>query len=181
MPGLRRRFIRQAAGLVGDLPRLLAGKEASLVLFSSYRQMNEVAVGLRAKGLSLLVQGEASRNALLTLHKQKCDGGQASILFGTGSFSEGLDLPGHYLTNLVITKLPFAVPNSPVEEATADEVRAEALGDVAKLWTTGARTLVHISSTGCRQAEARLPAGLCFRQVPAAVGEKRVLYRLGLC
>lgn len=108
--------------LISVLPRILAGKEASLVLFSSYRQMNEVAVGLRAKGLSLLVQGEASRNALLTLHKQKCDGGQASILFGTGSFSEGLDLPGHYLTNLVITKLPFAVPNSPVEEATAEWV-----------------------------------------------------------
>ncbi|MFQ2007332.1 ATP-dependent DNA helicase DinG [Aeromonas veronii] len=108
--------------LISVLPRILAGKEASLVLFSSYRQMNEVVVGLRAKGLSLLVQGEASRNALLTLHKQKCDGGQASILFGTGSFSEGLDLPGHYLTNLVITKLPFAVPNSPVEEATAEWV-----------------------------------------------------------
>lgn len=108
--------------LISVLPRILAGKEASLVLFSSYRQMNEVAIGLRAKGLSLLVQGEASRNALLTLHKQKCDGGQASILFGTGSFSEGLDLPGHYLTNLVITKLPFAVPNSPVEEATAEWV-----------------------------------------------------------
>ncbi len=106
--------------LIDTLPRLLAGKEASLVLFSSYRQMNEVAVGLRAKGMSLLVQGEASRSALLLLHKQKCDGGQASILFGTGSFSEGLDLPGHYLTNLVITKLPFAVPNSPVEEATAE-------------------------------------------------------------
>ena len=108
--------------LISVLPRILVGKEASLVLFSSYRQMNEVAIGLRAKGLSLLVQGEASRNALLTLHKQKCDGGQTSILFGTGSFSEGLDLPGHYLTNLVITKLPFAVPNSPVEEATAEWV-----------------------------------------------------------
>ncbi|MGL4716926.1 MAG: ATP-dependent DNA helicase DinG, partial [Aeromonas sp.] len=108
--------------LISVLPRILAGKEASLVLFSSYRQMNEVAAGLRSKGLSLLVQGEASRNALLTLHKQKCDGGQASILFGTGSFSEGLDLPGIYLTNLVITKLPFAVPNSPVEAATAEWV-----------------------------------------------------------
>ncbi|HGP6906365.1 TPA: ATP-dependent DNA helicase DinG, partial [Vibrio cholerae O1] len=61
--------------LIDTLPRLLAGKEASLVLFSSYRQMNEVAVGLRAKGMSLLVQGEASRSALLLLHKQKCDGG----------------------------------------------------------------------------------------------------------
>ncbi|MGL5294480.1 MAG: ATP-dependent DNA helicase DinG [Aeromonas sp.] len=108
--------------LITVLPAMLAGNEASLVLFSSYRQMNEVALGLRAQGISLLVQGEASRNALLTLHKQKCDGAQASILFGTGSFSEGLDLPGHYLTNLVVTKLPFAVPNSPVEAATAEWV-----------------------------------------------------------
>lgn len=44
--------------LISVLPRILAGKEASLVLFSSYRQMNEVAIGLRAKGLSLLVQGK---------------------------------------------------------------------------------------------------------------------------
>ena len=69
--------------------RLLAGKEASLVLFSSHRQMNEVAVGLRAKGMSLLVQGEASRSALLLLHKQKCDGGQASIPLAPAATRKG--------------------------------------------------------------------------------------------
>ena len=41
--------------------------------------------------------------------------------------------------------------------------------------------MVHISSTGCRQAVVQLSVCLCFRQVPAGVGEKRVLYRLGLC
>ncbi|MFR9718640.1 ATP-dependent DNA helicase DinG [Aeromonas diversa] len=106
--------------LIERLPELLKGQKASLLLFSSYRQMKEVAEGLRDQGLTLLVQGEASRNALLTLHRQRCDAGTPSILLGTGSFSEGLDLPGHYLTNLIITKLPFAVPNSPVEEATAE-------------------------------------------------------------
>ncbi len=106
--------------LIERLPGLLADQQASLVLFSSYRQMNEVAEGLRAHGLTLLVQGEASRSALLTLHRQRCDGSTPSVLLGTGSFSEGLDLPGHYLTNLIITKLPFAVPTSPVEEATAE-------------------------------------------------------------
>ncbi|MFP2767968.1 ATP-dependent DNA helicase DinG [Oceanisphaera sp. KMM 10153] len=106
--------------LVEQIPLWLKDQGASLVLFSSYRQMNQAAEALRAKGLSLLVQGEASRQALLQLHKMKCDGKQPSVLFGTGSFAEGLDLPGHYLTNLVITKLPFAVPTSPVEEAMAE-------------------------------------------------------------
>ncbi len=45
-----------------------------------------------------------------------------SVLFGTGSFSEGLDLPGNQLTNLIITKIPFAVPTSPVEEAHAEYI-----------------------------------------------------------
>ena len=112
--------------LADKLPALLDKQDATLVLFSSYWQMNQVAKRLRDKHkLSLLVQGEASRQALLTLHKDKCDGKQPSILFGTGSFSEGLDLPGHYLTNLVITKLPFAVPTSPVEQAHAEYIKSK--------------------------------------------------------
>ncbi|MFH7564371.1 ATP-dependent DNA helicase DinG [Oceanimonas smirnovii] len=103
-----------------EIPRWIKGETATLVLFSSYRQMNTLAKTLRDKGHSLLVQGEAGRQALLELHRMKCDGGQPSVLFGTGSFAEGLDLPGHYLTNLIITKLPFAVPTSPVEEAMAE-------------------------------------------------------------
>lgn len=99
--------------------------KASLVLFSSYWQMNLVAKELRDKHhLSLLVQGEASRDALLKLHKDKCDNDLPSILFGTSSFSEGLDLPGKYLTNLIITKLPFGVPTSPVEQAHAEYIKS---------------------------------------------------------
>lgn len=108
--------------LIQHLPRFLKGQQASLVLFASYRQMEAVAKGLRAQGWSLLVQGEASRHALLTLHRDRCQHQQASILFGTGSFSEGLDLPGDLLTNLIITKLPFAVPTSPIETAQAEWV-----------------------------------------------------------
>ncbi|MCD8547107.1 MAG: ATP-dependent DNA helicase DinG [Aeromonadaceae bacterium] len=114
------------AALIDKLPGLLSDQQASLVLFSSYQQMQAVAQGLRERhGLSLLVQGEASREALLHLHQQRCDHQAPSILFGTGSFSEGLDLPGHYLTNLIITKLPFAVPTSPVEAALAEWISAK--------------------------------------------------------
>ena len=73
--------------LIDKLPALLAEQSASLVLFSSYQQMQAVAEGLRTRhGLSLLVQGEASREALLHLHQTRCDHRQPSILFGTGSF-----------------------------------------------------------------------------------------------
>lgn len=108
--------------LIEQLPRYLAQQQASLILFASYWQMQEVATGLRNQGWSLLVQGEASRQALLALHRERCAHGTPSILLGTGSFSEGLDLPGEQLTNLIITKLPFAVPDSPIEAAMAEAV-----------------------------------------------------------
>ena len=111
--------------LVSQISQRTKDTKATLVLFTSYRQMNQVAKDLREQhNLSLLVQGEASRHALLTLHKDKCDHDLPSILFGTSSFSEGLDLPGKYLTNLIITKLPFAVPTSPVEEAHAEYIKS---------------------------------------------------------
>ncbi|WNO61973.1 ATP-dependent DNA helicase DinG [Rheinheimera sp. MMS21-TC3] len=108
--------------LIQQLPHYLPKQQASLVLFASYWQMQQVATALRDKGFSLLVQGEASRQALLQLHSMNCNNKKTSILFGTQSFSEGLDLPGNLLTNLVITKLPFAVPTSPLEEALAEAI-----------------------------------------------------------
>jgi ATP-dependent DNA helicase DinG len=110
------------AELTDILPAYLPDNQASLVLFASYWQMQQVAEALRKRGFSLLVQGEASRQALLQLHAQSCKNNHRSILFGTQSFSEGLDLPGKLLTNLVITKLPFAVPTSPLEEALAEAI-----------------------------------------------------------
>jgi ATP-dependent DNA helicase DinG len=112
--------------LVSKVEHFIADKEANLVLFASYWQMNLVADKLAKKyGQALLVQGVLSRGQIIHEHKQRCDKGLTSILFGTGSLSEGLDLPGHYLTNLMITKLPFAVPNSPVEEAHSEWITSQ--------------------------------------------------------
>ena len=114
--------------LIKTLPEYLEGEKSSLVLFSSYWQMNKVAEELRPlmkkNKWELLIQGEESRNLTLKKHKENCQKGKASILFGTGSFSEGLDLPGDLLTNLIITKIPFAVPTSPVEEAHAEYIES---------------------------------------------------------
>ncbi|WP_281560540.1 ATP-dependent DNA helicase DinG [Thalassomonas sp. RHCl1] len=112
--------------VITKLPALLKQGNASLVLFSSYWQMDKVATALRDKHkLDIQVQGEQSRQHIIDLHKKRCDKEQTSIIFGTQSFSEGLDLPGKYLTNLIITKLPFSVPTSPVEEAQAEYITAK--------------------------------------------------------
>lgn len=108
------------------LPSYIEEKKANLILFSSYWQMNQVAEKLEPIALkekwNLQIQGKRSRTEILNKHKAYCQFGQTSVIFGTGSFSEGLDLPGKLLENLVITKIPFGVPTSPVEEAHSEYI-----------------------------------------------------------
>ncbi len=111
------------------LNQYLEGETASLVLFASYWQMNKMAESLakrfKKNGWQLLVQGEESRQQILEKHREAIKKGKVSILFGTGSFSEGLDLPGDLLTNVIITKIPFAVPTSPIEAAHAEYIESK--------------------------------------------------------
>ena len=111
------------------IPSLIAENKATLILFASYWQMNQVAETLMdsfvKKGWALQVQGESSRTEILNKHKTLIQCGKTSVLFGTGSFSEGLDLPGALLENLIITKIPFAVPTSPVEQAHAEYIESK--------------------------------------------------------
>ncbi|PMH76437.1 ATP-dependent DNA helicase DinG [Vibrio cyclitrophicus] len=114
--------------LIEILPKVIEDNKANLVLFSSYWQMNKVAealaTGFVKKSWALQVQGDSSRTAILKKHKKLIEQGKTSILFGTGSFSEGLDLPGELLENLVITKIPFGVPTSPVEQAHSEYIES---------------------------------------------------------
>ncbi|MFA0508951.1 MULTISPECIES: ATP-dependent DNA helicase DinG [unclassified Vibrio] len=114
--------------LIEILPKIIEDKKANLVLFSSYWQMNKVAEALATdfvkKLWALQVQGDTSRTEILKKHKKLIDQGKTSVLFGTGSFSEGLDLPGELLENLVITKIPFGVPTSPVEQAHSEYIES---------------------------------------------------------
>ncbi|MGS0679765.1 ATP-dependent DNA helicase DinG [Shewanella sp. 125m-7] len=110
--------------LAKHIVALVEDETASLVLFASYWQMEKVADLVEGKiKTGLLIQGTLPRQEILKQHKARCDEGKPSIIFGTGSFSEGLDLPGDYLTNLIITKLPFAVPTSPVEQAHSEYIK----------------------------------------------------------
>lgn len=104
----------------------LEDKQGSLVLFTSGAQMQTVASLIEDKlGIHLLLQGEKSKQAILDEHKNLRDQGKGSIIFGLDSFYEGVDLPRHYLTHVVIVKLRFSVPNSPVERTTQDYLKSQ--------------------------------------------------------
>ena len=66
------------------------------------------------------VQGQRSRTEVLKEHGRRVGLGQRSILFGLQSFGEGIDLPGRLCEHVVIDRLPFAPPTSPVDEALSE-------------------------------------------------------------
>jgi ATP-dependent DNA helicase DinG len=111
--------------LLPDLLKLPKG-EGALVLFSSKKQMLETAAALpkNIKDL-LLIQGSATKDALLNQHFTRIENKESSILFGLASFAEGLDLPGKACSQLIIAKLPFAVPDDPVSQTRADWITAQ--------------------------------------------------------
>ena len=101
------------------LPKLIAPDEAvgTLVLFTSRKQMNEVAMRLPEAYLPLLlVQGELPKATLLAKHYEALADNRASIIFGLDSFAEGLDLPGEACVQVIIAKLPFSMPDNPIEK-----------------------------------------------------------------
>jgi DNA polymerase-3 subunit epsilon/ATP-dependent DNA helicase DinG len=93
----------------------------TMVLFTSYRQLRTTARACTARlaqaGITVLEQGDgSSRRQLLENFKSS-----KSVLMGTRSFWEGVDIPGEALSCLAIVRLPFAVPSDPVYAARAEQ------------------------------------------------------------
>ena len=108
------------------LPRLISDSEpiGTLVLFSSRKQMQEVALRLPAAYLPLLlIQGEQSKSRLLQQHHDAIATGRPSIIFGLDSFAEGLDLPGNACVHVIIAKLPFSMPDNPIEKTQSNWIK----------------------------------------------------------
>jgi len=127
--------------VVRYLNKQLVDASASLVLFSSWRQMSTVleatSSAVRDK---VMAQGELSKNEILRRHRKKVDEGEASVIYGLASFSEGVDLPGDYLKQVIITKLPFGVPDDPVD-ATMSEWIENGGGNAFMQWTVPATSM----------------------------------------
>jgi ATP-dependent DNA helicase DinG len=108
------------------LLNILPEGDAVLVLFSSWRQMRYVLEQMPDKMLdSILVQGDLAKHEILRQHRERIDKKLPSIIFGLASFAEGVDLPGDYLTHVVITKLPFGVPDDPVDATYSEWIESQ--------------------------------------------------------
>jgi ATP-dependent DNA helicase DinG len=149
----------QAPGFTARLaeavwPLLCANQGRAFVLCTSLRGLREMAQCLRgldsepAGGrMQWLVQGEAPRAALLDRFRAAQ---RPSVLIGSASFWEGVDVAGDALSVVVIDKLPFAPPDDPVLEARAlalrragrDPFREEQLPQAALALKQGAGRLI---------------------------------------
>ncbi len=107
--------------IIDDFEKVVGEHKAVLFLFSSRKQMNDVYYGLnRELREYVMTQDDMGKQELINRHRDLIDNGDRSILFGLASLAEGIDLPGDYLTHVVIAKIPFAVPNDPLEESVAE-------------------------------------------------------------
>jgi ATP-dependent DNA helicase DinG len=112
------------AVVAAALPLIEAAGGRSFLLFTSHRALKEAARLLRgrpgfAERYALLVQGEAPRESLLKSFREHA----GSVLLGSASFWEGVDVRGPTLAVVVIDKLPFASPDDPLLKARLEGIR----------------------------------------------------------
>ena len=105
---------------------VLKTKGRAFVLFTSYATLQAVydlaAPKLTAAGITCYRQGaEMPRSSMLARFRE----GRPSCIFGTDSFWQGVDVPGEALSNVIIARLPFPVPDRPLAAARMEKIRDE--------------------------------------------------------
>jgi ATP-dependent DNA helicase DinG len=115
-------FSAAADARIRELLEVTDGR--AFCLFTSHRGLREAARRLAGAKWPLLVQGQEPRAALIDRFRAT----PGAVLLGTGSFWEGVDVPGDALSLVIIDKLPFAPHTDPLIAARAQQV-AERGGD----------------------------------------------------
>lgn len=123
-PGNAELFQPASANAISHYLRQTDGR--AFVLFTSYRHLIDAADRVRedlaGDGFTILAQGEdLPRTKMLSIFRET----DRCAIFGTDSFWQGVDVVGEALGNVIITKLPFAVPDRPTTEARIDLLRQQ--------------------------------------------------------
>ena len=112
--------------VASQLLKRIDTQQGTLVLFASNKQMQMVADMIEKKlDCSLFIQGEYPKKTILEKHINLRKNGEGSVIFGLDSFAEGVDLKGDNLTHVVIVKLRFSVPTSPIDKTLSDYLQSQ--------------------------------------------------------
>ncbi len=113
-------YVAGIANRCRELVAVSGGK--TFILFTSYALLNQVYERLDDQQFEfpLIRQGEMPTGLMIKKFKEK-----PSVIFGTNSFWQGVDIPGDALQSVIITKLPFDVPKEPLTEARIEELRRQ--------------------------------------------------------
>jgi len=110
-------FSKAAAKEIEAILAITKGR--AFILFTSYKNMREIHGMLKGRlPYRLLIQGEGPKHLLLEEFKHDV----SSVLLGTASFWEGVDVPGEALSCVIIDKLPFDPPTEPVTQARIERI-----------------------------------------------------------
>ncbi len=115
-------FGNQATTLIKET--LLASRVGSMVLFTSYKDLNQMYENLGEvmyqNNVVMFAQGKGlNRSAMLDQFREHGN----AVLLGTSSFWEGVDVQGKSLSLLILYKLPFQVPSEPIVEAYIEKLK----------------------------------------------------------
>lgn len=104
-------------------------KHAAVLVYFTSRQMMEECyevLGPQVRS-TVIMQGTLQTSAIIAEHRARIDAGERSVIFGLDNFGEGIDLPGKYLTRVVITRLPFPHLDDPVTATHGEYLKEKGL------------------------------------------------------